>query len=138
MKKISYFFFYTYIGLVIVAGAWGAFINPTWDFAFLFGFFIEDLYDSERINILSQYRFLRAIELGFGIFSIMFFKEIFSEIKFNRLFLVIMGLGILARTVSWIVDGNPNLLTKFFLFYEALGWILISIYSKTSISQNEG
>lgn len=137
MKQASYFFFYTYIGLVIVAGAWGAFINPVWDFATLFQFQINDMDDFERINILSQYRFLRAIELGFGIFSLVFMKEIFSGRKFNSVFLIIMGLGIAARAVSWILDGNPSLLTKFFLFYEALGWVLIFIHSKNSISQND-
>lgn len=136
MKKVSYFFFYTYIGLVVLAGFWGAFINPKWDFEFLFNFRIDDLYDFERINILSQYRFLRAIELGFGIFALTFFKEIFSEKKFNFLFLTIMGLGILARVASWIWDGNPGLLTKFFLFYEAIGWMVISFYSKTTLFKN--
>ncbi len=136
MKKVSYFFFYTYIGLVVLAGFWGAFINPKWDFEFLFNFRIDDLYDFERINILSQYRFLRAIELGFGIFALTFFKQIFSEKKFNFLFLTIMGLGILARVASWIWDGNPGLLTKFFLFYEAIGWMVIFFYSKTTIFKN--
>lgn len=137
MRQASYFFFYTYIGLVIIAGFWGAFVNPVWDFATLFQFQINELDDFERINILSQYRFLRAIELGFGIFSLVFMKEIFSGRKFNSIFLIIMGLGIAARVASWIVDGNPSLLTKFFLFYEALGWVLIFIYSKNSIPQND-
>ena len=135
MKRASYFFFYTYIGLVVLAGAWGAFINPVWDFANLFKFQISELDDFERINILSQYRFLRGLELGFGIFSLTFFKEIFSEIKFNRVFLSIMGLGILARIASWIWDGNPGSLTKFFMFYEALGWVMIFIYSKSTIEK---
>ena len=136
MKMASYFFFYTYIGLVVVAGRWGAFINPVWDFAALFHFQINDLNDFERINILSQYRFLRALELGFGIFALTFFKEIFSDPKFNKVFLIIMGLGIMARIVSWMVDGNPGLLTKFFLFYEAIGWVMIFVFSKSTLSKN--
>ena len=136
MKKASYFFFYTYIGLVVVAGFWGAFIYPELDFKILFNFQIKDLYDFERINILSQYRFLRGLELGFGIFALTFIKEIFSEKKFNRVFLITMGLGIMARIASWLVDGNPGFLTKFFLFYEAIGWVLIFVYSKSSLSKN--
>jgi hypothetical protein len=137
MNMASYFFFYTYIGLVIIAGFWGAFINPVWDFSFLFNFQIDDLYDFERINILSQYRFLRAIELGFGIFALIFLKEIFTQRKFNKVFLTIMGLGILARVCSWLIDGTPSSLTKFFMFYEAIGWIFIFIYSKNLNSQND-
>jgi hypothetical protein len=135
MKIISYFFFYTYIGLVVIAGAWGAFINPVRDFSTLFDFKINDLNDFQKINILSQYRFLRAIELGFGVFSLTFFKEIFSEIKFNQVFLSIMALGILARVASWFWDGNPGLLTKFFMFYEAIAWVMIFIYSKSTIEK---
>ena len=119
-----------------MAGFWGAFIYPELDFKILFNFQIKDLYDFERINILSQYRFLRGLELGFGIFALTFIKEIFSEKKFNRVFLITMGLGIMARIVSWLVDGNPGFLTKFFLFYEAIGWVLIFVYSKSSLSKN--
>jgi hypothetical protein len=136
MKRASYFFFYTYIGLVVLAGFWGAFIYPELDFKILFNFQIKDLYDFERINILSQYRFLRGLELGFGIFALTFIKEIFSEKKFNMVFLITMGLGIMARVASWLVDGNPSLLTKFFLFYEAIGWVLIFVYSKSNLSKN--
>lgn len=133
MRKISYFFFYTYIGLVVLAGFWGAFIYPSWDFEMMFNLDLSYLQDFERINLLSQYRFLRALELGFGLFALIFVKAIFSDFKFNRLFIVIMGLGILARIFSWIFDGTPSYLTMFFMFYEALGWILIFIYSYSKI-----
>jgi len=133
MKALAYFFFFTYIGLVAVAGFWGAFINPVWDFNFLFLLDTKSLNDFQRINLLSQYRFLRGLELGFGIFSFYFFKKIFSEIAFHKLFLTIMGLGILARIASWFFDGNPGLLTKFFLFYEAVGWCFILAYGKLKI-----
>lgn len=136
MKQVSYFFFYTYISIVVIAGFWGAFINPVWDFANLFQIQVRDFDDFQRINMLSQYRFLRAIELGFGIFALEFVKEIFSEKKFNRLFLGIMALGILGRAASWMADGNPGLMTKFFLFYEAIGWVFIYLFSKFSFSKN--
>ena len=129
MRFLSYFFFYTYIGLVVLAGLWGAFLFPALDFSILFQLDLNDLNDYERINLLSQYRFLRALELGFGLFALLFTKEIFFDKKFNRLFLCIMGLGILARVASWVMDGNPSYLTKFFLIYEAVGWWLILIYT---------
>lgn len=129
MKALSYFFFYTYIGLVIVAGFWGAFINPYFDFDLLFSFDPHTLTDHVRINLLSQYRFLRALEFGFGLFSILFIKNIFNEKTFNILFLIIMGSGILARVMSWIVDGQPNTFSQLFMFYELAGWIIIFIYT---------
>lgn len=133
MKWISYFFFYTYIGLVIIAGFWGAFINPYFDFKALFDLETSTLNEYQRINILSQYRFLRAIELGFGIFAVLFVKNIFSDHKFNLLFLLIMASGILARLVSWSVDGMPSFLMLFFMIYELIGLLIIIVYSRNKI-----
>lgn len=130
MKFLNYAFFYTYIGLVIVAGIWGAFIYPYFDFNYLLHLNVNELPDESRVNLLSQYRFLRALELGYGLFSIIFLKEIFSRKKYNQLFLGIMGLGILARMVSWMVDGMPSSLFIFFLAYEAVGLVIILIYSR--------
>ena len=129
MKHLSYFFFYTYVGLVLLAGFWGAFINPYFDFDLLFGLDTNTLGEHERINLLSQYRFLRALEFGFGLFSMLFTRSVFSEKAFNMLFLIIMGAGIMARVVGWMVEGTPNVLTQFFMFYELIGWVLIFIYT---------
>ncbi|NEU09156.1 DUF4345 domain-containing protein [Flavihumibacter sp. R14] len=130
MRPASHFFFYTYIGLVVAAGFWGAFINPYFDFRLLFGMDINSLQDTHRINLLSQYRFLRALELGFGIFALLFKKEIFSHPRFNLLFLLIMGSGIMARLVSIVADGIPNFLALFFMGYELIGWIIIYLYTR--------
>lgn len=125
MTRLAYFFFYTYIGLVIVAGFWGAFVNPGWDLRVMFSIDLDGLSPDSMINLLSQYRFLRALELGFGIVSLVCVGGIFSKPSYWKFFLLVMGLGILARVFSWGFDGNPNLLTKFFLSYEAIGWLII-------------
>jgi len=125
---LNYFFFYTYIGLVLLAGFWGAFLAPHLDFGYLFALDLHSLEEQAKVNLLSQYRFLRALELGYGLFAIVFLKEIFSVKRFNLLFLSIMGLGILARIVSWFVDGTPSGLFIFFLSYETLGWCIILLY----------
>ncbi|HLW21216.1 MAG TPA: DUF4345 family protein [Cyclobacteriaceae bacterium] len=128
MAFLNYFFFYTYIGLVLLAGFWGAFLAPHLDFGYLFALDLHSLEEQAKVNLLSQYRFLRALELGYGLFAIVFLKEIFSVKRFNLLFLSIMGLGILARIASWFVDGTPSGLFIFFLSYEALGWCIILLY----------
>ncbi|CAM3956110.1 protein of unknown function [Pedobacter westerhofensis] len=133
MKFLGNFFFYTYVGLVVVAGAWGAFGNANLDFRMLFRLDADMLGDYSRINLLSQYRFLRAIELGFGIFSIVFKKDIFSDPRFNRLFLFIMGAGVASRMVSVWAEGNPSPLMWFFMIYEFAGLLLISLYTKINI-----
>ena len=133
MKFLSFFFFYTYIGLVIIAGFWGAFINPYFDFKQLFQLDPFSLQEFSRVNALSQYRFLRALELGFGLFSILFVKKIFSERSFNLLF-IIMGSGVLARIISWLVDGRPSSLFMFFMLYELIGLIFIFIYTINKVA----
>ncbi len=133
MKGISYFFFYSYIGLVIVAGFWGAFINPVFDFRLLFHFDVWSINDFSSVNMLSQYRFLRAIELGFGLFAILFHDEIFSIRKFNFLFLFIMFSGISARIFSIIFDGIPGSLSFLFMGWEFVGFIFIFIYTQQQI-----
>ena len=135
MRSASHFFFYTYIGLVVVAGFWGAFINPYFDFRLLFGMDVAGLDGPQRINLLSQYRFLRALEMGFGIFALLFKKEVFNNHRFNLLFMVIMASGILARMVSIVADGLPNYLTLFFMSYELLGWIIIFFYTRNHKQQ---
>ena len=134
MKFLNYFFFYTYIGLVLVAGFWGAFINPYFDFKLLFDLDPHTLNEYSRVNLLVQYRFLRALELGFGLFAILFVKNIFTEKTFNTLFLVVMASGVLARSFSWIVDGTPSVLSRLFLFYELLGLVIIFLYSKRNVA----
>lgn len=129
MAFLNYFFFYTYIGLVLLAGFWGAFVAPQLDFEYLFALDLHSLEEQARTNMLSQYRFLRALELGYGLFAIVFLKEIFSVQKFNLLFLVVMACGIMARVFSGWQEGTPNGWTIFFLFYEATGWLLIAVYS---------
>jgi hypothetical protein len=135
MKLANYFFYYVYIGTVIIAGFWGAFINPYFDHRLLFHLNAHDLPNYARINMLSQYRFLRAIELGFGIFAVLFVKDIFSDRKFNKLFLFIMASGICARLVSIIAEGSPSGLMFTFLIFELAGVIIIFLYSQKQVYQ---
>jgi uncharacterized protein DUF4345 len=134
MKFISYTFFYTYIGLVIFAGFGGAFISTALDFKFLFNVDIHTLPDAYRVNLLSQYRFLRGIEFGYGVFAIVFRKEIFTIKKYNSVYLVIMGSGILGRVFSILFDGSPNGKLYFFLIYELVAFIFIIIYTRNNIN----
>lgn len=128
MKFTAYFFFYCYIGLVLLAGFWGAFLGADFDHQLLFNLDTSTLEDDTRANLLSQYRFLRAMEFGYGLFAIIFTKEIFSLKKFNRLYLAIMSAGVLARIVSIVDDGSPSALFYFFLIFELIGVVVIYLY----------
>ena len=130
MKALSYILFFTYVGLVVIAGFWGAFVNPYFDHRFLFDIQLYKLPDYQMINLVSQYRFLRALELGYGIFSLVFFKEIFQYKIYNHLYLGIMFLGVLARFFSILVEGTPSHLFLFFFGYELLGVVVIFFYTR--------
>jgi hypothetical protein len=136
MKLVSYFFFYTYIGVCILAGFWGAFLDPRLDFQLLFNLDTASLPDYARVNMLSQFRFLRAIEFGFGMVSLLAAGKIFSEKSFNLFFLLVMASGIVARSVSIILDGMPSPVMLSFLIFELVGLAAIFIYSKTQIYAN--
>lgn len=128
MKFTAYFFFYGYIGLVLLAGFWGAFVGADFDHQLLFNLDTSTLESDTRTNLLSQYRFLRAMEFGYGLFAILFTEEIFSLKKFNRLYLAIMFGGVLARIISIIDDGSPSALFYFFLIFEFIGVVVIYLY----------
>lgn len=132
MKLTAYFFFYCYIGLVLLAGFWGAFLGADFDFQFLFDLDTATLEKDTRTDMLSQYRFLRAMEFGYGLFAITFRKEIFSIQKYNRLYLAIMLGGVIARVISLIDDGSPSALFYFFLIFEFIGVIVIYLYFRRS------
>nr|WP_255651043.1 DUF4345 family protein [Cesiribacter sp. SM1] len=133
---MAYFFFYTYVGLMLVAGIWGAFVGAQLDQQMLFELDTTQLNSKTTASMLSQYRFLRLIEFGFGWFAIAFTREIFSEPKYNRLFLSVMFLGVLARTVSLFADGSPHGIFYLFAGWELVGVILIFIYTQKEIKHN--
>lgn len=137
MKNLNYFFFYTYIGLVILAGFWGAFLGADLDHRLLLNLDTRTLADTTRANVLTQYRFLRAMELGFGLFAIVFRTEIFAIKKFNTLFLTIMLAGVLARIISLFADGSPNLIFYFFIIYEGVGVLIIYLYSRKRLNRDD-
>lgn len=135
MRLLAYFFFYCYIGLVLLAGLWGAFLGADFDQQYLFELNTETLAETTRIDLLSQYRFLRAMEFGYGLFAVVFRKEIFSIRKFNLVYLAIMLSGVLARVVSLVDDGSPSALFYFFLIFESVGVVVIYLYCKNRIKK---
>ena len=124
VRPLSLFFFYSYVLTVVVAGAWGIF-GAGLDFPILMHQQVGHLDANGSANVLSQYRFLRGLELGFGIIALRFRREIYAERTLNRLFLTTMGLGIVGRVMGLAIDGLPSLAMVSFLVFEAVGIIVI-------------
>ncbi len=129
MKVVTYGLFGGYVITLILAGAWGVFF-ATIDHRVLFHLDVQSLARVPAASLVSQYRFLRAIEFGFGMFSAVYRRQIFTERTFNRLFLGVMGLGVAARFVSLLLDGRPFPVLNFFLVYELVSIIFIYWHSR--------
>jgi Domain of unknown function (DUF4345) len=132
MKLLSLIFFNGYVWTLIVAGALGVF-SATIDHRILFHLRVETLAPVTAASLVSQYRFLRAIEAGFGIFAFMFRKNIFESRPFNNLFLGIMFLGVAARVVSVVLDGQPLPMFYAFLIFELVGGVVIYLYTRRTL-----
>ena len=133
MKYLSYLLFYSYVLTLVLAGGWGAFGNAALDQRLLFDLDVRELPLTTAASVLSQYRFLRLIELGFGLFALLFIREIYQHPKFNALFLSIMSAGVLARALSWQVDGRPKPVFGFFLLYELAGVVVLFLYTRRTL-----
>lgn len=134
LKGSAYLFFYGYVLTLIAAGAFGL-VLARLDARYLLGLDLSQLTPLTAATTMSQYRFLRAIELGFGAIAFTFRNEIFHVRTFNRLFLAIMACGIGGRALGVIMDGTPSLPMFFFLTFELVGIALIFAYTRSTVLQ---
>jgi Domain of unknown function (DUF4345) len=134
MKVLTYLLFYGYVIVLIFAGPWGVFF-ATFDQQLLFHLDVHALVPITAASLVSQYRFLRAIEFGFGMFSIVYRRQIFTVRAYNRLFLATMTFGVAARILSLILDGQPLPVFYFFLGLELAGVVFIYAYSRRTLEK---
>lgn len=132
MKIITLIFFQVYVWFLIVFGALGVF-TARLDQQILYKLPTDSLSPQTSASLISQYRFFRAVEFGFGMFAFTFRKVIFTQRLYNRLFLGTMFGGVLARIISLVLDGQPYPAFYAFLVFELIGGILIFIYSRKTL-----
>ena len=125
-------FFYAYVLTLVGAGASGVLL-ARYDLRWLVGLHLGSLRPSIEANLGGQYRFLRSIELGFGLFALTYRREIFRLRQFNRLFLGTMGCGIVARLIGLGVDGVPSAAMLFFLAFEAFAFVLVAAATRSTL-----
>ncbi len=126
-------FFYGYTGLCVVAGATGAVFART-DVALISGFDPrKELEERCAATMLSQHRFLRALEMGFGILSLHERDRIHTDVLTNRLFLSLMACGIAARAVGRAIDGRPRANAYAFGGAELVGLMLIFAHTRSTL-----
>lgn len=126
LRPLAWLLFYGYVVLLLAAGAWGI-VGARLDVRWLLHVDLASLSSKAEADLLSQYRFLRAMEFGFGLFALRFRREIFASGPHNALFLVGMGAGVVARLWSLAADGRPGTPMLVFLGWELVGVCVIGL-----------
>ncbi len=136
MKFLGLLSFYSYVAALLALGLFGVFF-PEFELKTLYQVDLETmgLDRPSLIVTLHQYRFLKVIVVGFGIWAVVFRKEIFASATFNYVFLGILFSAALGRTLSMILDGKPHWLLINFTISEFAFGLLIFAYSRTALEK---
>lgn len=132
LRRTSLVFFFGYVALLIAAGAWGI-VGARVDMHFLLRLDPHTLPARTQANLLGQYRFLRALELGFGLFALRWWRSIYRLRAYNRLFLATMAGGVGARLLSLAADGTPSWWMDVFLAWELVGVVLVFASTRATV-----
>jgi hypothetical protein len=132
LKTLALISFYSYVAALFVLGTAGLFA-PNQELAALYSVrFDEAGADSmdrrDQLVLLHQYRFLKGLVIGFGIYCVTFRREILSGGIHARVFLATLFLGAFGRVVSAVLDGRPPNWLISFTFSELLFGLLILAY----------
>jgi hypothetical protein len=127
LAKSASLLHFGYSGMLVVIGAAGI-LTARWELETVFRTGLSEWPLDTQATMLNQYRFLKSVELGAGLFCFLYRPAILTGGKASALFLAIVGLGVLARTLSWIVDGRPATLFVVFLILEACVFIVVAMH----------
>ena len=96
---------------------------------------LESLSSIELATMEAQYRFLKSMEMGFGVFAIAYRHDIFQSRKANAVFLTGVFAGVAARSLSFVLDGRPSGIFVAFLILElACGAAVFLVSRKTAVN----
>jgi hypothetical protein len=123
--------------LIFVGGLLGLFV-PRWRplhfEVFARAIFPAPLGTEVIASTLNQYRYMKSMEFGFGLFAVIYRTEIYRSRRMNRFFLGIMLLGALERALSILIDGSPNPAYVGLTVIELLATTIIFSYSRRTVS----
>lgn len=118
LRIVALVLFFGYAVTLVAAGAEGALVAR---FAFP---------DDAEADLISTYRFLRALELSFGVVALAYWRRIFAERAPNVIFLSAMAAGVAARLLGLAVDGWPGLLVAGVIAWELVGVVAIFLATR--------
>jgi peptidoglycan/LPS O-acetylase OafA/YrhL len=134
MRRIAYLVFLGYVAALVLIGASGTLIAE-WELRTIFAVPLETMGEQTRSTLLNQYRFLKAMELAFGLFCLWYRHDIQRPGRARNLFLAGALLGVAARSASVAIDGMPHPVYLGFAAYELLAAVLVWAVSRPSQAQ---
>jgi hypothetical protein len=132
MRFFSKLLFFGWVAALVVLGGLGIFTGK-WELATIFRIDLAGMSHEAQDNLLNQYRFLKAVEFGFGLFCVLFRREIYRNPLYNRLFLSIVFLGAAARALSIVVDGWPHWAFTAITVLEFLTFIVVALDTRRTL-----
>ncbi len=124
MRRVALVLFVGYAATLVVAGLWGALLAQ-YDFPLILDLELDEIPDDAEATLLSHYRFLRAVEFCFGLFSLVYWRQIFAQRIPNVIFLTTMTAGGVARLFGLAFDGSPSAVVYVVLAWELVGAVVI-------------
>lgn len=119
--------FYSYVGALLALGLFGA----LWPQLELRALYQTDL-GAESGVLLHQYRFLKFIAVGAGIYGVVFRREIFESPRFGLVFLTFLFGGVAGRLLAIAAAGGAHPLLVTFAVSEAVFGACILLYARTT------
>jgi len=113
---------------MLVATGTAGIVTARWELSTVFGIDLSAWPHDIQATMLGQYRFLKSVELGAGIFCIAYRKSIMGGDRAAAVFLAILFIGVSARTLAWIVDGRPAAAFIAFLVLEAIVFVAVALH----------
>lgn len=102
-------------------------VAARWELQAFFGVHLDKV-DSGAGTILNQYRFLKSVEFGAGVFCILFLGPILDGGRAAAVFLVLAVGAVIARCIALAFDGTPTWPFFVFLGLEALVLIVYLLH----------
>lgn len=123
-----------YALFLVGVGAFGIFWLD-WEVATFYGMGADVFEGAEGATLRNQFRFLKAIELTFGIFAIFYRRDILAGGLNCTIFLIGVFLGGFARSLSWALDGTPLPIYQWFLFAEILVFVFVWLNARRAMAK---
>ena len=120
-----------YALFLVCVGAWGIFFLD-WEMARFYGLSGADVDGVQGATLRNQFRFLKAIELAFGLFGLIYRRDILMGGLAGTVFMTGIALGAFARALSWMLDGTPDGAFQTFLWLEIFVFIVMWLNARES------